>query len=39
MLALGVMKPAKLLQNLGVVGVTVENPVVGSLRILELGRG
>jgi hypothetical protein len=39
MLALGVMKPTKLLQDLGVVGVTIENPVVGSFRVLELGRG
>ncbi len=37
MLALCVMEPAKLLQNLGVVGVTVKNPMVGGLRVLELG--
>lgn len=39
MLALGVVQPTKLLQNLGVVGVAVEDPVVGSLRILKLSAG
>jgi hypothetical protein len=37
MLALCVMKPAELLENLGVVGVAVENPVVCNLCILKLG--
>jgi hypothetical protein len=35
-LTLSVMKPAKLLQNLGMVRVTLKHPVVGDLRILKL---
>lgn len=36
MLALRMMEPAQLLQNLGVVGVTFEDAVVSHLRIFKL---
>lgn len=37
MLALRVMKPAELLENLGMVGVAVEDPVVRDFCVFKLG--